>query len=174
MKRLFIFLLSLILVSLAPAAVLELSLNGATNGQHVDQATTLALSGTIMIDVTAGDGQKMDWNLGFLGPGSITGMGTLHIPPSPAGEMSDLSTYYTSYSRYLWYRVAADTNPATAGVWWDAEFHCDGQGLVNIVLFDAALNEIDRIVVTQGEIPEPMTVALLGLGGLLLRRRIKK
>ena len=157
------------LATISTGAMLQLSLNGATNGAHEDQATTLVPSDYIMIDVTAGDGQKMDWNIGFLGPGSIGGMGTLHVPPSPAGGMADWSSYYTSYSRYLEFRVAADTNPAAAGVWWDAEFHCDGPGLVNIVLFDAALNEIDRITISQ--IPEPMTVALLGLGGLFLRRR---
>ena len=56
------------------------------------------------------------------------------------------------------------------------DFHCTGadlvpyQGETRIVLFDAASQSVvDTQVIHQ--IPEPMTIALLGLGGLLLRRR---
>ncbi len=170
MKRLLILVLSLLLVSLAPAGILELSINGATNGQHVDQATTLtAPSGTIMIGVSSGNNLKADWDLTVLGSGSIGKPGTLHIPPSPAGGMVNYTPSYPTYSAYVAFRVATDTNPALAGVWWDDEFHCDGPGVVIITLLDTGGNVLDTITVSQ--IPEPMTVALLGLGGLFLRRR---
>ena len=56
------------------------------------------------------------------------------------------------------------------------DFHCTGadlvpyQGETRILLFDTASESVvDTQVIHQ--IPEPMTIALLGLGGLLLRRR---
>jgi hypothetical protein len=52
------------------------------------------------------------------------------------------------------------------------EFHCDGEGDVVIYVLNADTGEmevLDSLVIHQ--IPEPMTVALLGLGGLFLLRR---
>jgi len=55
-------------------------------------------------------------------------------------------------------------------------FHCDGPGDVTLKLvniFDdgsgAVITPYDEVVIHQ--IPEPMTLGLLGLGGLFLRRR---
>lgn len=49
--------------------------------------------------------------------------------------------------------------------------HCEGPGAVTIVAFgpDNGI-EYSRVVIEQ--IPEPMTLGLLGLGGLFLRRRL--
>jgi len=49
-------------------------------------------------------------------------------------------------------------------------FHCLGLGDVEIVLMNASAVVIDSFIIHQ--VPEPVTIALLGLGGLLLRRRI--
>jgi len=54
----------------------------------------------------------------------------------------------------------------------DLPFHCDGPGEVIIRLFDGAGNPMDSLIITQQGIPEPMTLGLLGLGGLFLRRRL--
>lgn len=48
-------------------------------------------------------------------------------------------------------------------------FHCDGQGNVVISLFDGDGNLLDSVVIQQT--PEPITLALLGLGGLFIRRK---
>jgi len=50
------------------------------------------------------------------------------------------------------------------------KFHCDGPGDVTISLVDPDGVVLDQQVIHQ--IPEPLTIALLGLGGLYLRRRI--
>jgi len=53
------------------------------------------------------------------------------------------------------------------------KFHCDGyvppMSDVTLTLFDIEGNVLDTQVIHQ--IPEPITIALLGLGGLFLRRR---
>ena len=51
----------------------------------------------------------------------------------------------------------------------DVAFHCDGEGDVTLYLVDNNGEVADSQVIHQ--IPEPMTLALLGLGGLLLRRK---
>lgn len=49
-------------------------------------------------------------------------------------------------------------------------FHCDGPGDVTIALVDDNGIVVDTQVIHQ--IPEPFTLAMLGFGGLLLKRRI--
>jgi len=163
--------------AISNASVLELSWNGARNGTGTNMAVTLNPSGTATIDVYCSgqpDNPRMGWHLAVLGPGSIEGVGTLYVPPSPAGTVQDWYTYQETYwySEYLAFRVAADTRPSTTGTYWDAEFHCDGPGVATILLFDPyTLDLLDTITVT--EVPEPMTAGLLGLGGVFLRRRRK-
>ena len=49
-------------------------------------------------------------------------------------------------------------------------FHCTEAGIeVEVVLYDSSGTPVDSFIVHQT--PEPMTIALLGLGGLFLRRR---
>ncbi len=47
-------------------------------------------------------------------------------------------------------------------------FTCEGVGNANILLFDGEYSQLDSLIITQ---PEPATIALLGLGALLLRRK---
>jgi len=49
-------------------------------------------------------------------------------------------------------------------------FHCDGApDTLTISLFDGEGGLLDSVTITQ--IPEPITLALLGLGGLFIRRK---
>ena len=48
-------------------------------------------------------------------------------------------------------------------------FHCEAEGEVILTLMDGSANVFDSQRIHQ--IPEPVTFALLGLGGLFLRRR---
>jgi hypothetical protein len=75
------------------------------------------------------------------------------------------------YTEIVWVQpLAAVAAENGAGIWWDIPFHCDGPGDVIIQVFDEGLNVLDEIVIHQ--IPEPMTMSLLALGGLgLIRRR---
>jgi hypothetical protein len=49
-------------------------------------------------------------------------------------------------------------------------FHCTGGGDTVLTLVTADLQVVEDIQIIHN-IPEPMTIALLALGGLLLRRR---
>jgi hypothetical protein len=75
------------------------------------------------------------------------------------------------------YELSAAWPPPThapGGTEFDLAYHCSGTGDVLIQLFDSNVgydpaSAQDTIIVHQ--IPEPITLTLLGLGGLLLRRR---
>lgn len=164
MKK-FLVLLT-ILAAVSNAAVLELSVDGIVNGAGVDQAISLNPSDTVMIDVhcTADPGYPDYW-ISIEGDGSLTSVGTVISPPGPQGTMSD---YYGDGSWYYFSASATVVEDLDVGKWWEAEFHCDGPATVVITLYDGSINPLDTITITQ---PEPMTMALLGLGGLFLRRR---
>jgi len=50
-------------------------------------------------------------------------------------------------------------------------FHCLAAGDAVVLLFDDGGTQLDSVIIHQ-IVPEPVTVALLGLGGLFLRRRV--
>jgi hypothetical protein len=168
MKKLLIFVLVLGLASTANA-VLELSLNGDTDGPDNITEITIAPSDEITIDVYSPDGAPDKFWLGIAklgGDGEWLGH-NLYIPPAPSTMVITDGGYGPDWFYGNMPTPATDSEP---GVWFDAVFHCLGEGTVSIDLYDAGgINVIDAILVTQ--LPEPATVLLLGLGGLFLRRR---
>jgi hypothetical protein len=76
--------------------------------------------------------------------------------------------------------LLATSGSAPAGIYFDdILFHCEAQGDVVVKLYTVdpyfiAATLVDSVIIHQVPIPEPMTVALLGLGGLFLRRRKKQ
>jgi hypothetical protein len=69
-------------------------------------------------------------------------------------------------------------NAATANqdILGSIAFHCEGAGDVTLKLYTVnddytAITLVDSVIIHQ--VPEPMTMTLLGLGGLFLRRRSK-
>ena len=104
-------------------------------------------------------------------PGSWTGNIAVYSPPAIAAAYA-VPYGYTFGASWV-SGINSDgvpTNYADIGVGFGYEFHCDGVGPVLIELHDGNMgNIVDTLLIHQ--IPEPMTIALLGLGGLLLRRR---
>jgi hypothetical protein len=169
MKKLLVLLMVLGLVPSAQAA-LSLSLDG----NPAPAAITIAVSTTVLIDVHS-DNQD-NWN-GFLGiwdldkefgadstygewVGGITATGIGNV-----GKCPPLTDYYWE----LWVGSTNIPTDVVAGQQFAVVFRCKGVGDTSVLLTDADTVPIQTLIIHQ--IPEPMTIGLLGLGGLFLRRR---
>jgi hypothetical protein len=91
-----------------------------------------------------------------------SGYGTSYLP---TGEVGDLATVGT---------FLPQGGGITGTVFDQIIFHCEGPGDAVLHLYSTdwvTPTLIDSVVIHQ--VPEPTTIALLGFGGLLLRRRKK-
>jgi hypothetical protein len=162
MRKLLILMLVL---GMAPLAGATISL--------VSTAATVGLSGTTTVQVSS-DTADLPW-AGYLGythaGASLTSMwvlpaagGDAAVAPSPGG-----------YAGYWWMSAADNASPFTiaAGVQFEGTLLGTATGVYNFYLYDSnwstPISPSGTFTLTV--IPEPMTMALLGLGGLLLRRR---
>jgi hypothetical protein len=184
MKKFLVFMLVLGMTSLASAVMtLDISVNGApTPGPEAD-GITLDYSDTVTLDITA-SGYLIGDDVYILlvtpmGLASISG-GVALIPPAPAsteifggvqemlgdvipgedgrfGNIGDVAGVATGPGKYideiLFHCLGVDD--ATVSLWTTVDF--------------GTFTLADSVIINQ--IPEPATIALLGLGGLLLRRR---
>ena len=164
MKKLLVLMLVLGIAS-AANATLALSFDGQPNPGEV----TITVSTNFKLDVhqdTAGVGDEFwfDW----AGPASPTGS-TVGVvgPAAPTGFVADDGGYGLGYVKGRMTEASLD---GAIGEWWYIDMHCDGIGDVLVQLWNAnGTTVIDTLTIHQ--VPEPMTISLLGLGGLLLRRR---
>ena len=160
MKKLLVLMLVLGLVS-AANAVLSLSVNGQDAGEEI----TINPSDTIIIDIHSDIGgipanQNAYFDGTFSNPRVTQGNSSGYVGPLP-------SYYGQAYDYYI-VTMADTTGALVPGTMFEVDFHCDGPGDVIVQLRDATYTVVDTLVIHQ---PEPMTIALLGLGGLFLRRR---
>jgi hypothetical protein len=168
MKKVLVLMLVLGIASMATAG-LTLTVNGEA---AEDSQILLNPSDYVMIGVNHDGG--LPRLIGYVtiteGPGSWTGGYNVYSPPSltsaygyylgPITGMGDV---------FLLMDADATINEIGIGLLADFEFHCDGPGEVLITLSDNLGQVLDTLIIHQ--IPEPMTIGLLGLGGLFLRRR---
>ena len=186
MKKVLVLMLMLALATMANAT-LKISVDGEVDTP--DTELEMIISEHAVIDVTASNAQPAALALMLF----VEGPGALSITAS-----SWILDYYDEYDEVLaditedpsaqGYLIGEGYSPGSIiyieiakaelpipdlpdGKIVDLlDFHCTGLGDATIILFDAsAAQELDRQVIHQ--IPEPATIALLGLGGLLLRRR---
>lgn len=166
----------------------QISVNGSLGVDEI----TLEISDTIVIDVHVTAAQE---GIGYIivqdpgaggiwydddAGGNVAGQYAVSYPGYP-GVYAGAGDYPGSTGRYSYagwgfgyeFTVAGGvpTPDLPGGLAFDYLFHCEGEGTVVIELWEDPdyTNVADTLTITQ--IPEPMTVALLGLGGLLLRRR---
>ena len=187
MKKVLVLMLVLGMVSAASAG-LQISVDG--DPEPVDSEIILLPSETVVLDLwTDTDIGMLEfgaWALivadGSQGAGTV-GQGDSHIAgfnvigPIP-GTVGVTAPGVGWFGTYL---GAFSGNPFAGDVVYDNFlFHCEGEGDVIIEVWSMedvgveiedwqAIALMDSLVIHQ--IPEPMTIALLGLGALFLRRR---
>lgn len=177
MKNVLIVFTVLAMASAANAAMM-ISVNGVV--ETPDSAITLRQSEIAVIDIH-GDGTNLPGAF-YLGV-SVGNMGVLSVdkavvlyPGNKADiymendpEIAALFEVDNPYVHVELTDVSLEPPPLTGLLANLIDFHCEGLGDVTLMLFDGDGILMDSRVIHQ--IPEPITFALLGLGGLFLRRR---
>jgi hypothetical protein len=176
MKKLLVLMMVLGLATSAQAAI-SLSLNG----NPAPAELTLNISDVVTIDVESDDDSTYG---AYLEMQDSENLGLAGIVATRGEWYSDMTIYteagsdaYASPDPYgylgTWELSASGTPTGTLtspGTHFAIDFHCKGEGDVTIALYDLSwLVPLQTLVIHQ--VPEPMTIGLLGLGGLLLRRR---
>lgn len=159
MKKLLILILVLGMATVANAALV---LNGPTTINEGD---------TVSIGIINTDGEDYAALLGFgyFSEGGFELSGPTYpwpppvgIPPMPPPVIGD----------FVWYEIFPhpDWIPGT-GIWFSIDLTCTlaGVDVFVFLLHSDGFTVLDTLTIQQ--VPEPMTIALLGLGGLLLLRR---
>ena len=152
----------------AANAVLSLSVGGAPAPDEI----TLSPSDDIVLDVQSDGTAAYAVILEVHNPTART----LSNPRTTQGNMS--AAYYygpptyvppTYPYPYFDIGIADSAGALVPGTGFEVDFHCDGPEDVLVRLIDYDTGAVlDSLLIHQ---PEPMTIALLGLGGLFLRRR---
>lgn len=169
-----------LMMVLAVSGVAGAALSFGTGGMAI-QEITLAPSDVVVLQVIS-TGEL--WNVSLFmiatGPSSvdIADAQVIGNPKSDVTGALGVVDYTGAIEGTDWILYAdmakpAIPSPAIAdGVVVDGiVFHCDGPGIVTVQLVDLNTGiEYGTFIINQ--IPEPMTLGLLGLGGLFLRRRL--
>jgi len=162
MKKLLILMLVIGMISAANAALV------------LDGPTTINEGDTVSIEIINTDGGDYAAYLtfGYVSEGGFVLCDPIYSwPPPPVG----IYPPPTVIDDFIWYEVfpSPDWTPM-AGLWVTIDLTCTLAGVdVFVELYDATspwpLPLLDSLTIHQ--IPEPITLALLGLGGLMLLRR---
>jgi len=184
MRKMLILMLVLGVVSVASAMTLQISVGGVN--EPPDSTIFVLPSNTIALDVwtpngyTAGDEEY--WGLvlsdATAGMGTITG-GVVHIGPAPnaSSMLGDMSQYYPGALGVFGFIGSYDQPSTPAGIYFDEIiFHCVSMQDAVVQLWstpDSGETFVLEDTVIIHQIPEPATMVLLGLGGLLFRKRGK-
>ncbi len=190
MKKLIVFLAILAMVNVASAGVIDIVVS-SLNGQTI----------TPTKEITIMPSDTVDMQITFTAPDTeyAFGLGSIINVTGPATLDISQTVRHADYDSTL---ELKGTNPpwiVEGGTWLGPQgtgqpvslvtnllLHCDGKGLVTVGLMDdpvfgsyvsdAQWNPVDwsygtGVVIHQ--VPEPMTLTLLGLGSLFLARRKK-
>ncbi len=192
MKKLLVVLMVLSMATIANAALL-ISVNGTVDPP--DTTVIVPVNSTVELDIW-GDGltpSNTDYYLIAEGSGTVAGGAMLYtgnlssIGPASPGNIAVLQGlgYNPTTALYVVFGQLPPPPPVMAGVLVDEiTFTCTGllppDSLVSLLSVVSVYDEENEQYITTAtlmdsqiihQIPEPFTMALLGLGGLFLRRR---
>ena len=169
MKKLLILVMVLALSSMASATI-TLVVDGVDAGA----AITLLPSDTVWIGVNQDIAENFAAYviMDTTSLGSWTGLSAIYSPPALAAVVG--WTYYgtgVDPGMDAWFGdfTLPGLEQGGPGVFGAVQFHCEAPGDVLITLYDEAFVPVDTLTIHQ--IPEPATIALLCLGGLLIRKK---
>lgn len=149
-------------------AAIQLSINGAPAPDTYE----MRVSDVIVVDVMSDDSSNYGAWLVLEDKAAGLGEWASDVTITPAAGADAYAVDWDADYPGWWELSAASFNPdapVLAGVHFLIDFHCLGEGEVVLTLRDYGENEVDRVTIAQ--VPEPITLALLGIGGLFLRRR---
>jgi hypothetical protein len=184
MKKLLVLALVLSMATMASAALtLEINVSGAVANQ--DGSYTIAPSDHLVIGITTPGGVLTDADQGDfvmvsnIGLGAISGGVVENSAVWWTNTLADDAVAFGAPVPEGMNGVAGSvaimgfTIPAASLLFSGIDFHCEANGDTVITIYQHDWSTpgqiLDSVVIHQ--IPEPITMTLLGLGGLFLRRR---